>query len=89
MIQKFRKKPVVNKQLQWDGLKSTQRFLSHWMGDKVSFDYFGKMTIHTLEGDMHPDYCDRIICGVAGEFYSCKPDIFERTYEPADEKGQG
>ena len=29
---------------------------------------------------------DYIIKGVQGEFYSCKPDIFEQTYEQAGEK---
>jgi hypothetical protein len=29
---------------------------------------------------------DFLIRGVAGEFYACKPDIFERTYEPCDEE---
>ena len=27
---------------------------------------------------------DWIIQGVKGEFYPCKPDIFEETYEPAE-----
>ena len=29
---------------------------------------------------------DYIIKGVQGEFYPCKPDIFEQTYEQAGEK---
>lgn len=39
------------------------------------------LTIHTLEGDMKAQYGDYIIQGVNGEFYPCKPDIFEKTYE--------
>lgn len=38
--------------------------------------------IHTLEGDMKADHFDYIIRGVNGEFYPCKPDIFEKTYMP-------
>jgi hypothetical protein len=38
--------------------------------------------ISTLEGDMRADVGDWIIRGVKGEFYPCKPDIFEATYEP-------
>jgi hypothetical protein len=38
--------------------------------------------IKTLEGTMMADLGDWIICGVQGEFYPCKPDIFEATYEP-------
>ena len=37
--------------------------------------------IHTLEGVMTADEGDYVIKGVAGEFYPCKPDIFEQTYE--------
>lgn len=42
--------------------------------------------IHTLEGDMKADAGDYIITGVKGEQYPCKPDIFEQTYEPVEEK---
>jgi hypothetical protein len=37
--------------------------------------------IKTLEGDMLASEGDYIIKGVKGEFYPCKPDIFEMTYE--------
>ena len=37
--------------------------------------------ISTLEGDMIAKPNDWIIKGVKGEFYPCKPDIFEATYE--------
>lgn len=40
--------------------------------------------IPTLEGSMRADIGDWIIRGVAGEFYPCKPQIFEATYEPAE-----
>jgi hypothetical protein len=39
--------------------------------------------ISTLEGDMEARPGDWIICGVKGEFYPCKSDIFEATYEPS------
>ena len=42
------------------------------------------MDIETLEGVMHASAGDYIITGVEGERYPCKPDIFARTYEPAD-----
>ena len=42
------------------------------------------ITITTLEGD-HKAICgDYIIKGIKGEFYPCKPDIFEATYESAE-----
>ena len=37
--------------------------------------------IETLEGIMYAGEGDYIIKGVAGEFYPCKPDIFEKTYQ--------
>ena len=42
------------------------------------------MIIKTLEGDMTASVNDFIIKGVNGEFYPCKPDIFEKTYEAID-----
>lgn len=42
------------------------------------------MRIHTLEGDHVCSEGDFIIKGVKGEFYPCKPDIFEATYEAAE-----
>ena len=41
-----------------------------------------ELIIHTLEGDMKANIGDYIITGVKGERYPCKPDIFEKTYEP-------
>lgn len=41
----------------------------------------GRLMIRTLEGDMAVDLGDWVIRGVNGEFYPCKPDIFEKTYE--------
>ena len=41
-----------------------------------------EMDIETLEGVMHASVGDYIITGVNGEQYPCKPDIFEKTYEP-------
>jgi len=43
------------------------------------------LDIETLEGVMHANPGDWIITGVNGEKYPCKPDIFEKTYEPAEE----
>lgn len=41
----------------------------------------GDFMIRTLEGDMRVKYGDWVIRGVAGEFYPCKPDIFNKTYK--------
>jgi hypothetical protein len=48
----------------------------------VKEDFIGDgIEIHTLEGTMTASKGDWIIKGVSGEFYPCKPDIFEKTYE--------
>ena len=44
-----------------------------------------EMTINTLEGPLTASPGDWIITGVNGEQYPCKPDIFEKTYDPVVE----
>ena len=46
--------------------------------------YLEHLEVHTLEGNMTACPGDYIIRGVNGEFYPCKPDIFEKTYVLAD-----
>jgi len=41
----------------------------------------GSISIETLEGEMRASLGDWIIRGVWGEFYPCRADIFEQTYE--------
>ena len=41
----------------------------------------GYIEIETLEGMMIANFGDYIIKGIKGEFYPCKPDIFQATYE--------
>lgn len=81
---KFRKKPVVIEAIQHVPETTPAEFHA-FLGtfDGVSVD--GKsFLIKTLEGDMRADPGDWIIKGVKGEFYPCKPDIFEATYERVD-----
>ena len=58
-----------------------------WSGMREHFDAElvvnpeGQIVIDTLEGKMFASPSDWIIKGVQGEFYPCKPDIFEATYE--------
>ncbi len=42
------------------------------------------LSITTLEGAHWVTPGDWVIKGVNGEFYPCKPDIFEKTYEPVE-----
>lgn len=42
--------------------------------------------IQTLEGPLRAAPGDWIITGIRGEQYPCKPDVFEKTYEPVNQK---
>ena len=80
---KFRKRPVVIEAIQYLG--ENAEAIVEWMGRPYVFVAEGDpLIIETLEGDMSGSPGDWIIRGVKGEFYPCKPDIFEATYEPAD-----
>lgn len=81
MVGKFRKKPVVIEAIQFKGDENLIECLSFLDGQKAGGD--DSIIIMTLEGDMRASKGDYIIKGVNGEFYPCKPDIFEKTYEPA------
>ena len=41
--------------------------------------------IETLEGTMKANVGDYIICGLSGELYPCKPDIFKKSYEEVND----
>lgn len=77
MIMKYRKKPVVIEAVKWTG--NNQQELAAFMGVVGTCD--GKVEISTLEGVLTASKGDWIIKGIKGEFYPCKPDIFEMTYE--------
>lgn len=84
---KFRKKPVVIEAVQWLGNKeSWDKIQRIGCIDIIPGEIGGNFFfIKTLEGNMKAEQNDWIIRGVNGEYYPCKPDIFEKTYEPADE----
>lgn len=79
-MKRFRKKPVVIEAVQFLGDENLQEIIE-WMGDSGVIAMGDYMRILTLEGEMTASRSDWIIKGVKGEFYPCKPDIFEATYE--------
>ena len=85
----FRKKPVVIEAIQFNGRNYGPVFDFMRLPTGGTFHRYDKrlnqITIRTLEGDMNASNGDWIIKGVKGEFYPCKPDIFEATYEPVKE----
>lgn len=97
---KFRKKPVVIDavQLRWTQWTQVCDLLGEIISSENpgrNSDAFSdtcgehapylEITIPTLEGDHIAQHGDWIIRGVKGEFYPCKPDIFDATYEAVDE----
>lgn len=79
---RFRKKPVVIEAVKYDGtLLSVESLDGLECSQALTSD---TIQIETLEGTMTANPGDWIIRGVKGEFYPCKPDIFESTYEPAN-----
>src|SRR6185312_633893 len=99
---KFRKKPVVIDAVQWLGRESDLETVMPFFGDfsKLPNPHgmvnpgvghipaAGQLDIPTLEGMITASPGDWIIKGVKGEFYPCKPDIFEATYEREYELGE-
>jgi len=88
-MSRYRKKPVVIEARQFTEGSGAE--LAAWSGGT----YFAReplgparpvIEIPTLEGIHQAILGDWIIRGVAGEFYPCKPDIFEQTYESAEEQ---
>ena len=80
-VRRYRKKPVVIEALHYEG-GFPLAFLGRNAEVLSAGDNTGALIIRTLEGEMRADIGDWIIKGVKGEFYPCKPDIFEATYEP-------
>jgi hypothetical protein len=78
---RFRKKPVVVDAWQMTDQAATPDWISAAIKAGQIFVSDTEVLIPTLEGEMRVSDGDWIICGVAGEFYPCKPDIFAATYE--------
>ena len=84
---KYVKKPVVIEAQLFSGTLTCKKAICaifpalntvglSWKGDNVSC-----WEISTLEGKHRVSTGDYVIKGIKGEFYPCKPDIFELTYD--------
>jgi len=84
---KFRKKPIVVEAICYDGTRESAEECARFMGSTLQPRHWvgGTLGVRTLEGFLVAYAGDWIIRGVKGEFYPCKPDIFEATYEPVEE----
>ena len=85
----YRKKPVCVMAVQWNGTKASAEEIivrmrryggKAWYEDGSTGSQAG-LFVETLEGVMRAQPRDFIIQGVKGEFYPCKPDIFDSTYD--------
>ena len=91
-IMKVRKLPVVVDAWQWNGkcIKDARIFCSdNGLPEFNVGGRYGKsgLIIPTLEGEHLAERGDWIIRGVNGEYYPCKPDAFEKTYEAVEDDG--
>lgn len=94
----YRKKPVVVEAVQFNGENELE--IKDFVGDSLTIDLIREpqvteegiipkwveLKINTLEGTMVASVGDYIIKGVNGEFYPCKPDIFEKSYDKLGEE---
>ena len=91
MANRYRTKPCEIEATQWNGKNLEE--IKDFVGNSLIYNIcdtawevrkgrpFVSMKIKTLEGDMEATIGDYIIKGLRGEFYPCKPDIFEKKYE--------
>ena len=96
-IQTYRKKPVEIQAMHWDGTAESATPIIQWVltgGHAARYECADSkgcggdnsvgshvLEIDTLEGAITASPNDWIIRGIKGEFYPCKPDIFEATYD--------
>lgn len=81
MVNRYRTKPCEIEAIQFTGTDENKIELQHFMGFNYHVNYKGEVVIRTLEGNMIASVGDYIIKGLRGEFYPCKPDVFEKKYE--------
>lgn len=94
-INRYVKKPIAIEAVKWKGFNNDE--IKDFAGDSVKIKVIREgdadngippsvdCSIETLEGVMKANVGDYIIKGVNGEFYPCKQDIFEKTYDKADD----
>lgn len=87
MNNKYIKKSVEIEAIQWNGINLSE--IQEFGKGNLDIDIYNNgvtpplvtIEIKTLEGVMKLNEDDYLIKGIKGEYYPCKPDIFELTYE--------
>lgn len=94
-MNRYVKKPIAIEAVKWKGFNNDE--IKDFAGDSVKIEVIREgdddngiphsvdCSIETLEGVMKANVGDYIIKGVNGEFYPCKQDIFEKTYDKVDD----
>ncbi len=84
-MRSYRKKPVVIQAMQYTGKNDldicVKMRIEQYEQELTSDDFI----IQTIEGYMRASPGDYIIKGICGEFYPCKENIFNMTYEEVKE----
>ena len=79
---RYKTKPCEIEAIQWTGENLIE--LLDWGQGNILWNDVDDLFIDTLEGRMKANINDYIIKGLRGEFYPCKPDVFEKKYEKVD-----
>ena len=94
MFKKFVKRPIVVNAVKYDGTNGNEivqyanemlQFQSYTTEECYVDDKTNNLYVQSMEGTMRALVGDYIIQGPFGEFYPCKPDIFDATYSEIDE----
>lgn len=80
---KYKTKPCEIEAIQYDG--SNIKEIRNFIGKSFEVRTVEGIYIRTLEGIMRASVGDYVIKGLRGEFYPCKPDVFEKKYELIEE----
>jgi len=86
-VKRYTKKPVVIEAIQLT--PNTVDKCVAFCGGKIKAHPMVGVVVETLRGNMTADVGDFIIKGIKGEFYPCKPDIFEATYTEGEATDYG
>lgn len=84
MVESYRKRPVVIKAVRWTGRNLNE--IIAFLHDACQYSFLmceppDLIIKNSGDDEYHVSIGDYIIQEVNGEFYPCKPEIFEKTYE--------
>lgn len=85
MVRRFRKKPTVIEAVRFYSLANLDECLAFIgaprdKGEDVD-DFEDGFDVETLHGPVWVSLGDWIIRGEGGDYWPCKPDVFDATYE--------